>query len=108
MSIKDLYQKADITKSTLWSLFQEDANPRLDTLQKIAGALGVSIGELFDHQPNLLRNCGNCKRWETCRFHYYIQEMEMPGSIFQLGLTLDLIIALANKCDSFELEKEEG
>lgn len=51
LSLPVLAQKADISKSVLFQIeTSESANPSLDTLQKIAKALGTTLAELLSTQ----------------------------------------------------------
>jgi len=53
MSLSRLAAATGITKSTMSQMeTSEDANPTIDTLIKIAGALGISIGNLIDGNFN--------------------------------------------------------
>lgn len=51
MSIKELALETGISEPTLKRLrSQADANPTLDVLMRMAGALGVSINDLIQHE----------------------------------------------------------
>lgn len=47
MSISELAAKLDVTRETLSRQIAENGNPTIETLEKIAGALGVQVTDLF-------------------------------------------------------------
>jgi len=47
MSQQDLASVAETRQALISSIENGDANPTLDSLIKLAGALGVEVGELF-------------------------------------------------------------
>ena len=49
MTLNDLAQKLGVSRQALY--LQINNNPRISTLQRIADALGVPVGQLFDEQP---------------------------------------------------------
>ena len=46
MTLNDLAQKLGVSRQALY--LQINNNPRISTLQRIADALGVPVGQLFD------------------------------------------------------------
>ena len=49
MTLNDLAQKLGVSRQALY--LQINNNPRISTLQRIADALGVPVGQLFDQTP---------------------------------------------------------
>ena len=49
MTLNDLAQKLGVSRQALY--LQINNNPRISTLQRIADALGVPVGQLFDQAP---------------------------------------------------------
>ena len=49
LTLNDLAQKLGVSRQALY--LQINNNPRISTLQKIADALGVPVGQLFDQKP---------------------------------------------------------
>ena len=49
MTLNDLAQKLGVSRQALY--LQINNNPRISTLQKIADALGLPVGQLFDQKP---------------------------------------------------------
>ena len=49
LTLNDLAQKLGISRQAL--CLQINNNPRISTLQRIADALGVPVGQLFDQAP---------------------------------------------------------
>lgn len=114
MSPRELCDKADIDYSTYKKIVNpvegKPYSPRLATLKKIAGALGVSVGELFDHQDNRKRRCPKCKHKHKCKYRADMLttlEQMTQTSMFVLDKLIFVLIALANACKEFEV-KEEG
>ena len=51
LSLSELARTSEISKSLLHRIEnQEDANPELDTLRKIARAFGITVGELLGNE----------------------------------------------------------
>ena len=49
MTLNDLAQKLGVSRQALY--LQINNNPRISSLQRIADALGVPVGQLFDQKP---------------------------------------------------------
>lgn len=49
MTLNDLAQKLGVSRQALY--LQINNNPRISSLQRIADALGVPVGQLFDQTP---------------------------------------------------------
>lgn len=49
LTLNDLAQKLGVSRQALY--LQINNNPRISTLQRIADALGVPVGQLFDQTP---------------------------------------------------------
>ena len=47
-SIMDLKEKTGLSKSTISDLENDKSSPTIDTLQKIADALGVDVRDFFE------------------------------------------------------------
>ena len=47
-----LAEKADMTQSTISSLFRLNIVPKLHTIEKICGAFGISLSEFFSDEEN--------------------------------------------------------
>lgn len=60
MTSKELAAKIGITDGALSQSIKEGANPSLQTLTKIANALGVSVSELFDPAKEGVIHCPKC------------------------------------------------
>ena len=64
MQMQELADKLGITRITLTRNMSNIANgktsPSLDLLERIAGALGVSVPELFAPQPTNTITCPHC------------------------------------------------
>lgn len=62
LTLNDLAQKLGVSRQALY--LQVNNNPRLSTLQRIADALGVPVGQLFDEPPatptNTTITCPHC------------------------------------------------
>ena len=59
ISVNKLADKLGISRATLHS--QMNGNPTVETLQKIADALGMDISDLFEKKSNTLsQNCPHC------------------------------------------------
>ena len=69
LTAKELAQKVGITAPTLSIQIQNDSKPRLDSLEKIAEALGVPVYDLFEKPQSLngTVTCPHCgKPIELC------------------------------------------
>ena len=69
LTAKELAEKLGITAPTLSIQIQNDSNPRLDSLEKIAKALDVPVYDLFEkpHTLNGTVTCPHCgKPIELC------------------------------------------
>lgn len=60
MTAKELAAKIGISEGALSQSIKESANPNLQTLERIASALGVPVSELFDNPKMGLINCPYC------------------------------------------------
>ncbi len=60
MTAKELAAKIGISEGALSQSIKEGANPNLQTITKIASALGVSVSELFDAPKEGVINCPHC------------------------------------------------
>ena len=49
LTLNDLAQELGVSRQALY--LQINNNPRISTLQRIADALGVPVGQLFDQKP---------------------------------------------------------
>ena len=64
MTLNDLAQKLGVSRQALY--LQINNNPRISSLQRIADALGVPVGQLFDQKPqpptaeNITITCPHC------------------------------------------------
>ena len=64
LTLNDLAQKLGVSRQALY--LQINNNPRISTLQRIADALGVPVGQLFDQTPpaekenNCIITCPHC------------------------------------------------
>lgn len=59
MTAKALAAQIGISEGALSQQLAENSNPSLRTLEKIASALGVSVGELFEPRGNFI-TCPHC------------------------------------------------
>lgn len=55
-----LAEKVGISATSLSCIITGKQKPSLDTLEKIASALGVSVSELFDAPKEGVINCPHC------------------------------------------------
>src|SRR3972149_812629 len=74
---KELAQKAGLTPSLVSQIESDKLSPSLHTLGRLAGALGVPIGALFEQAPNgrvhvgrkkdyaVVSFAGSTERWEA-------------------------------------------
>lgn len=60
MTAKELAAKIGISEGALSQSIKDGANPNLQTITKIASALGVSVSELFDAPKEGVINCPHC------------------------------------------------
>ena len=60
MTMQEFADKLGITRDTLTRNI--NGNPTIETLDKIANALGVPITELFDSEPADVVQCPHCGR----------------------------------------------
>lgn len=60
MTAKELAAKIGISEGALSQSIKEGANPNLQTITKIASALGVSVSELFDAPKEGVITCPHC------------------------------------------------
>ena len=74
-TLKQLAEKMEIVPETLTRAISDNANPTLTTLQKIAIALDMEIGELFVSSKSTNRICG------------YI---EVDGEVYSIRSFIDL------------------
>ena len=51
-TIPSLADKAEISTTTLSNCLNEKSDPRISIIQKIAGALGVTMVQLFAEKPS--------------------------------------------------------
>lgn len=60
MLLKDLADKIGISRVSLTRIAQGEQNPTLETLEKLANALDVEVGELFTAKDSFSFRCPNC------------------------------------------------
>ena len=60
VSITKLAELAGITQPNMSNIANGKTSPSLDLLERIAGALGVSVPELFAPQPTNTITCPHC------------------------------------------------
>jgi len=65
---KDLAQKAGLTPSLVSQIESDKLTPSLHTLGRLAGALGISVGALFDQPPNGRVHVGRKKDYAMVSF----------------------------------------
>jgi transcriptional regulator with XRE-family HTH domain len=53
-SLSELARRSGVQRDTLYAWFRGERAPKSDTLKKVADALGVRIGELWDYEPVML------------------------------------------------------
>lgn len=47
LSIKEVSKKSNVAYATAYDFFKGNINPRIDTVEKIATALEISMSEIF-------------------------------------------------------------
>ncbi len=47
-----LAKKSGISLSTLTSMFEKNTDPRVQTIEKICSACGISVSQFFDHSSH--------------------------------------------------------
>ncbi|MDH6356965.1 helix-turn-helix transcriptional regulator [Parabacteroides sp. PF5-9] len=60
VTISAIAEQIGTTQTSLSRALGENGNPTLDTLQKIATALGVSMSDLFEQPAKDVVNCPYC------------------------------------------------
>ena len=60
VSITKLAELVGITQPNMSNIANGKTSPSLDLLERIAGALGVSVPELFAPQPTNTTTCPHC------------------------------------------------
>lgn len=75
LTLKELAEKMKIVPETLTRAISDNANPTLTTLQKIAIALDMEIGELFVSSKTTNHICGH---------------IEVDGEVFSIKCISDL------------------
>ncbi len=60
MTAKELAAKIGISEGALSQSLKEGANPNLQTIERIATALDVSVGELFEPSAKGVIVCPHC------------------------------------------------
>ena len=60
VSITKLAEQVGITQPNMSNIANGKTSPSLDLLERIAGALGVSVPELFAPQPTNTITCPHC------------------------------------------------
>jgi len=60
MTLSSLSERVAISQPSMSLIVSGKQNPSLETLEKIASALGVGIGELFDPSDRARIVCPNC------------------------------------------------
>ncbi|WP_280751144.1 MULTISPECIES: helix-turn-helix transcriptional regulator [unclassified Parabacteroides] len=60
VTISSIAEQIGTTQTSLSRALGENGNPTLDTLQKIATALGVSMSDLFEQPAKDVVNCPHC------------------------------------------------
>lgn len=60
MTLNQLAEKIGVYQPTISGFISGKIKPSLDTLEKIAYSLGVSIGELFDARESNTFSCPHC------------------------------------------------
>lgn len=60
ITLTQLAEKIGIQQPSMSGIANGKIKPSLDTLEKIASALGVSIGELFDEPDSNTFSCPHC------------------------------------------------
>lgn len=60
LTAKEVSIKSGIAEAVLSNVANRKGNPSLQTLEKIAGALGVSLAELFADSGSIGIKCPHC------------------------------------------------
>lgn len=60
LTLNQLAEKIGVYQPTISGFISGKIKPSLDTLEKIASTLGVSIGELFDEKDSNTFSCPHC------------------------------------------------
>lgn len=67
MTAKELAAKLGISEGALSQSIKDGANPNLQTISKIASALGVPVSELFDAPKEGVITCPHCGKSITIK-----------------------------------------
>lgn len=77
-SLDDLANATGISRAYLWKLERKpDVNPSLDRLQKLAEALGTSVGDLAGETPEPARSRSVPLSLKQCQSEYDLSEQDV-------------------------------
>jgi transcriptional regulator with XRE-family HTH domain len=102
---KDLAEKCDLTPSLISQIESNKLTPSVNTLGRIAGALGVPIGQLFEQSPNGRIHIGRKKDNATVTFDGTTERWRVLGAGLFQGKIRAVVSTLGPKSMGVSPEK---
>lgn len=102
---KELAQKAGLTPSLVSQIESGKLTPSLHTLGRLAGALGVPIGTLFDQAPNGRVHVGRRKDYAVVTFDGSMERWEVLSAGLFRGKVRAVVSTLARRGTSVPPER---
>lgn len=84
-SIAALARRARIQRDTLYAWFRGERPPKPDTLKKVADALGVRVGDLWDYEPKEVAGVSGAGLAEIRAMVAEAVELGVTRALAQLG-----------------------
>src|SRR3990172_6947612 len=94
---KELAQKAGLTPSLVSQIESDKLTPSLNTLGRLAGALGVPIGTLFDQAPNGRVHVGRRRDYAQVSFDGSTERWEILAAGLFRGKVRAVVSTLARR-----------
>jgi transcriptional regulator with XRE-family HTH domain len=102
---KDLARKAGLTPSLVSQIESDKLTPSLHTLGRLAGALGVPIGALFEQAPNGRLHVGRKKDYATVSFDGSTERWEVLAAGLFRGKVRAVVSTLRGRGTSVPPER---
>jgi transcriptional regulator with XRE-family HTH domain len=102
---KDLARKAGLTPSLVSQIESDKLTPSLHTLGRLAGALGVPIGALFEQAPNGRLHVGRKKDYATVTFDGSTERWEVLAAGLFRGKVRAVVSTLRGRGTSVPPER---
>jgi transcriptional regulator with XRE-family HTH domain len=102
---KDLAQKAGLTPSLVSQIESDKLTPSLHTLGRLAGALGVPIGALFEQAPNGRLHVGRKKDYARVSFDGSTERWEVLAAGLFRGKVRAVVSTLQGRGTSVPPER---